>query len=185
MKQKVYQFIFFKLMGWKQEGTFDINIKKCVFIVVPHTSWYDFLIGVFTRGILGIKINWVGKKELFTWPLNYYFIWMGGAPLDRQKNENKVDSIAKIFQTKEVFRLAIAPEGTRKKVTKWRSGFYYIALQAQVPIVPVAFDWGTKTIKVFRPFQPSGNFEKDCKVLEQLYYGCLGKIKENSFSSSN
>lgn len=181
MKQKIYQFIFFKLMGWKQEGSFDKTLKKCVFIVVPHTSWYDFIIGVFTRGVLGIEINWVGKKELFVWPFEYYFSWMGGAPLNREKNENKVDTIAKIFKTKNTFRLAIAPEGTRKKVAQWRSGFYYIALQAQVPIVPVAFDWGTKTIKVFQPFHPLGNFEEDVKILEQYYKGTLGKKKANSF----
>lgn len=181
MKQKIYQFIFFTLLGWKQEGTFDKNLKKCVFIVVPHTSWYDFFIGVMTRGVLGIDINWVGKKELFIFPFNYYFSWMGGTPLNRQKNENKVDSIAKIFHQKEAFRLAIAPEGTRKKVEQWKSGFYYIAQKANVPIVPVAFDWGRKTIIVSEPFYTTSNYEEDVKILEKNFEGVIGKKKEFSY----
>ena len=72
-------------------------------------------------------INFVGKKELFTWPFGYYFRWVGGAPLDRKSNQNKVASIARLFDDREIFRMAIAPEGTRKKVNTWRTGFYYIA----------------------------------------------------------
>jgi 1-acyl-sn-glycerol-3-phosphate acyltransferase len=127
MKQLLYKFIFFKVLGWKIVGSIDANVKKCVMIVVPHTSWYDFFLGVFTRGIVQLEMNFVGKKELFVFPLNYYFQWMGGTPLNRQKNENKVDAIASIFEKKKEFRLAIAPEGTRKKVTEWKTGFYYIA----------------------------------------------------------
>ncbi len=185
MRQKIYQFIFFTLLGWKQEGTFDKKLKKCIFIVVPHTSWFDFFIGVMTRGVLGIDINWVGKKELFIFPFNYYFSWMGGTPLNRQKNENKVDTIAKIFSEKESFRLAIAPEGTRKKVTQWKTGFYYIAQKANVPIVPVAFDWGNKKIIVAEPFHISGNFETDLKFLESKFDGIQGKKKEFSYSPKN
>jgi 1-acyl-sn-glycerol-3-phosphate acyltransferase len=150
-------------------------------IVVPHTSWHDFYLGIFTRGILGLEMNFVGKKELFRFPFGYYFKWMGGEPLDRTGGLNKVEAIAKVFQKRETFRLAIAPEGTRKKVTEWRTGFYYIALEANVPIVPVAFDFGKKEVKLGNPFYPSEKVEKDIEFLKQFFIGVLGKIPENSF----
>lgn len=168
-------------MKWKIEGTISPEVKKCVLIVVPHTSWHDFNIGLFTRGVLGIAINFVAKKELFRFPFGAYFRWMGGAPLDRQKAENKVDAIAKVFSENEIFRLAIAPEGTRKKVTEWKTGFYYIALKANVPIIPVAFDYGSRTVKIKAPFWPTGNKESDFKILEQNFEGVVGKVPEYSF----
>jgi len=182
MKKKVYQFIFFKIFGWHINGTIASEIKKCVIIVVPHTSWYDFFIGVLTRGIVGLEMNFVAKKELFKFPFGYYFKWMGGAPLNRGKNENKVEAIAKIFNQKDVFRLAIAPEGTRKKVTEWKTGFYYIAKQANVPILPVAFDYENKEVKFFEPYWITQNKETDFEYLERLFKGVKGKFPENSFS---
>ena len=80
MKQKLYRWIFFDLFGWKIQGTLDPAIKKCVFMVLTHTSWYDFFLGLFTRGILGIDMHWVGKKELFRFPFGYFFRCMGGTP---------------------------------------------------------------------------------------------------------
>lgn len=181
MKQILYKFIFFKLLGWKIVGTMDENVKKCVMIVVPHTSWYDFFLGVFTRGIVQLEMNFVAKKELFVFPFNYYFQWMGGTPLNRQKNENKVDAIASIFEKKDEFRLAIAPEGTRKKVTEWKTGFYYIAMKADVPILPVAFDYRKKEVRLMPIFQPTGDIEADLKVLKSKYVGVVGKFPEKSF----
>ncbi|MGH2666135.1 1-acyl-sn-glycerol-3-phosphate acyltransferase [Flavobacterium sp.] len=181
MKKKVYQFIFFKLMGWKISGTIAPEIKKCVMIIVPHTSWHDFYLGLFTRGIVGLEMNWVGKKELFQFPFGAYFRWMGGEPLDRKKNENKVDAIAEVFQNKEVFRLAIAPEGTRKKVEEWKTGFYYIAQKANVPIIPVAFDFGKKEVKIFEPFFLTGNKEEDFNNLEKNFIGVVGRVPDFSF----
>lgn len=181
MKKFLYEFIFFKIFGWKIIGNMNPEIKKSVIIVVPHTSWYDFFIGLFTRGILGLQMNFVAKKELFIFPLNYYFKNIGGAPLNRGKNENKVDAIAKIFEEREEFRLAISPEGTRKKVSEWKSGFYYISLKANVPIIPVAFDYENKEVKLFEPFYPTKNKETDFKFLHNLFDGIKGKKPENSF----
>jgi len=95
---------------------------------------------------------------------------------------NKVESIAKIFETRDEFRLAISPEGTRKKVKELRTGFYYIALKANVPIIPVAFDFGQKSVKMGRPFFPTSNYEKDLPILLQHFNGVVGKIPENGFS---
>lgn len=169
-------------MGWKVLGNFDTSIKKSVVIVIPHTSWHDFYIGVFTRGVMGININFVGKKELFVFPFGYYFRWMGGAALNRFKNENKVDAIAKIFEGRDEFRLAIAPEGTRKKVTELKTGFYYIAMKANVPIIPVSFDWTKKEVTVFPEFYPTGNKDSDFTILEQNFIGVEGKVKEYSYN---
>lgn len=168
-------------MGWKIEGTIEPSIQKCVMIVVPHTSWHDFYLGIFTRGILELEMNFVGKKELFQFPFGYYFRWMGGAALDRTGGLNRVEAIAKVFENRKTFRLAIAPEGTRKKVNVWKTGFYYISLQANVPIVPVVFDWGLKTVKLHKPFNPSGNIELDIPLLQAYYKDVKGKVSENSF----
>ena len=127
MKKQLYSFIFYKILGWKLIGNFPSEIKKCVVIVIPHTSNLDFFIALLVRGILGIKINFVGKKELFMFPFGYYFRAVGGAPLDRSGGKNNVEATAEVFDKHDVFRLALSPEGTRKKVTELRTGFYYIA----------------------------------------------------------
>ncbi len=171
----IAKFIFHKILGWKIAGGFLPEIKKAVIIVVPHTSWHDFYVGVFTRRISKVKINWVGKKELFKWPFGWYFKWMGGAPLDRTSGQNKVEAIAAIFNSKEEFRLTLAPEGTRKKVAVWKTGYYYIAMAAKVPIIPVSFDYGTKTVTINAPFYPTGDIEADTVVLRSYYDGVVGK----------
>lgn len=183
MKKQIYKLIFFRLMGWKIVGTIDENIKKSVLMVLPHTSWHDFYLGMFTRGITGIEMNFIAKKELFRFPFGYYFRWMGGAPLDREGNLNKVDTIANLFKNKGEFRLAIAPEGTRKKVNELKTGFYYIALKANVPIIPIAFDFGKKEVNIGLPLFPSGNIETDITLLKKHFIGVKGKIPELGYKS--
>lgn len=181
MKKQLYSFIFYKILGWKLIGTIEPTLKKCVVIVIPHTSNLDFFIALLVRGIMNVEINFVGKKELFTFPFGYYFRAVGGAPLDRTGGKNNVDASAEVFSKHETFRLAISPEGTRKKVTELRTGFYYIALKANVPIVPVAFDFGKKEVKVGAPFTPTGNYEEDMKFILPFFEGVTGKIPERSY----
>ena len=181
MKKQLYKFLFFKLMGWKIAGTIDPTIRKCVLMVMPHTSAHDFYLGIFTRGITGVDMNYVGKKELFGFPLGWYFKYMGGEPLDRSGGKNKVDSIAAIFERKEEFRLAVAPEGTRKNVNEIKTGFYYIALKANVPIIPIAFDFGKKEVKLGLPVYPTGNLELDLNTLKKHFSGVKGKIPQNGY----
>lgn len=183
MKKQLYKFIFFQLLGWKLIGTLDKSIKKCVVIVIPHTANVDFFIALLVRGIMNVEINFVGKKELFVFPLGYYFRSVGGAPLDRSGGKNNVDATAEIFNKHEIFRLAISPEGTRKKVTELRTGFYYIALKAGVPIIPVAFDYGKKEVRIGTPVNVSGNYQEDMKVILPFYKGVKGKNPERGFSS--
>lgn len=181
MKRSLYKFIFFRLMKWKIVGTIKEETKKCILLVVPHTSWHDFYIGVFTRGIIGKEMNFVAKKELFIFPFGYYFRWMGGAPLNRGQNENKVEAIAKIVDQKEEFRLAIAPEGTRKKVAHWKTGFYYIAKTANIPVVPVAFAWKNKEVKIGEPYWVTDDINRDISTLEKHFKGVVGKVPEYSY----
>jgi 1-acyl-sn-glycerol-3-phosphate acyltransferase len=118
---------------------------------------------------------------LFLFPFGYYFRAVGGAPLDRSGGKNNVDATAEVFEKHDVFRLALSPEGTRKKVTELRTGFYYIALKAKVPIIPVAFDFGKKEVKIGDAFMPSGNYENDMKIVLPFYKGVIGKIPERSY----
>lgn len=106
---------------------------------------------------------------------------MGGASIDRTGSLNKVEAIAKIFENHNEFRLAIAPEGTRKKVAELKSGFYYIALKANIPIIPIAFDFGKKTVNIGKPFYPTSNFENDLKILLKHFEGAIGKVPDYSF----
>ncbi|WP_447637010.1 1-acyl-sn-glycerol-3-phosphate acyltransferase [Flavobacterium microcysteis] len=181
MKRIIYKLVFFKIMGWSIKGTMNPEIKKSIIIVVPHTSWHDFYIGLFARGIINLEMNYVAKKELFKFPFGAYFRWMGGAPLNRNSRQNTVEAIAEIFKNREIFRLAIAPEGTRKKVSDWKTGFYYIALKAEVPIVPVAFDYAKKVVILHDAYYPTGDIQKDFTELKSNYKGVVGRIPENGF----
>jgi len=176
----ITKFVFEKIMGWHIEGAFDPTIKKAVIIVVPHTSWHDFYLGLFTRRLLKTQINYIAKKELFRWPFGWYFRWTGGVKLDRTPGQNKVDAIAQIFKQKDEFRLALSPEGTRKKVLVWKTGYYYIAMAAKVPIICVAFDYLTKKIIINKAFYPTGNIDEDTLKLRSFYKGIVGKKKEYS-----
>ncbi len=160
--------IFLRLMGWKIEGDFP-SLNKFVLAVVPHTRNTDFIIGVLTRAVVDQKISYVGKKELFNPLTGWFFRALGGTPINRNSTENKVSSIAKIFKEKEVFRMAIAPEGTRKKVDKWKTGFYYIAMEAEVPILLVNFNYALKQVGFLKLFYPTGNIEKDFKEMESYF----------------
>lgn len=171
--------VFFEILRWNLKGAIDPNLKKCVVIVAPHTSWYDFFIGVLVREILGLQINFVAKRELFKPPFGWYFKWVGGSALDRTPNQNKVDAIVKIFKAKEIFRLALSPEGTRKKTDRWKTGFYYIARAAKVPVVRVAFDYSKKVVLISEPYYTSVNTQRDLEEILQFYKGVKGKVPGN------
>jgi 1-acyl-sn-glycerol-3-phosphate acyltransferase len=172
------RFLYSNIFGWKINGDFDRSIKKAVLVCAPHTSYFDFIVSVLARRILKVEINFVGKKELFVWPLGWYFKWMGGAPLNRGKAENKVEAIANVIKVHKEFRLALAPEGTRTKVEKWKSGYYYIALAAGVPIIPVGFDYSSKTLTIGNAFYLTGDITVDEPKLKEFYKGMVGKVPE-------
>lgn len=142
---------------------------------MPHRSWHDFYIGILLRKVTGIKTNFVAKKELLSWPLGYYFRAIGGAALDRTPGQNKVEAIAKLFEDKEEFRLTLAPEGTRKKVTEWRTGFYYIAKAARVPFIMFPLVFKHKENRISEPFYPSEDRIADFKYIKAFYQDVEGR----------
>jgi 1-acyl-sn-glycerol-3-phosphate acyltransferase len=167
-----------KLLGWKVEGEYPYYLKKCVVIVAPHTSNWDFIIGVLVRSSLKVKAMYLGKQELFRPPFGFLFRWLGGYPVDRSVNKNMVDEVVKIFNSKEEFSIALSPEGTRKKVDKLRTGFYHIAKKAHVPIVMSALDFGNKKAIFTEPFLPSENQEDDFERILKFYRSIQGKRPE-------
>ena len=175
--QQFAKFIYFKLLGWSLNGNFPSHLKKCVLIVVPHTSWWDFLLGLLVREVWNEEINYIGKKSLFDSPFGWFFRWTGGAPIDRSKTNDTVKATAQLFKERDKFRLSLSPEGTRKKVEKWKTGFYFIAKSANVPIVLVAFDYGKKEIKISEPLNPTENQEADFKLYHSFFEGVEGKVK--------
>lgn len=177
------KFIYFNLLGWKAVGNTNFSsntVKKAVIIAAPHTSWHDFYIGVLLRAVLNIKTNFVGKKELFVFPIGWFFRALGGAPINRQSKENKVQAIAELFKEHDEFRITMAPEGTRKKVEDWRTGFYYIAKEAKVPIIMFTLDFENKQNKISEPFYTTDDIEADFKFIYNFYKGVKGKIPEYS-----
>ncbi len=174
----ISKFIYTKILGWKLVGNFPEDIKKFIAIGAPHTSWKDFPISVLARNSWGMKINFIGKKALFKPPFGFLFKWLGGAPIDRSKSNNKVDAIIQLFKEREEFRLALSPEGTRKKVEKWKTGFYYIAKGANIPIIMFTLDFGKKQVAVSEPFYPTDNMEEDFKVFYDFYKGVQGAKPE-------
>lgn len=181
--QWLAKFIYFKLLGWKIVGNTDFSkntIKKAVIIAAPHTSWHDFYIGLLLRKVTNVKTNFIGKAELFKWPFGYYFSSIGGVPVNRKERLDMVDSIVAIFTDRDEFRLTLAPEGTRKKVDKWRTGFYYIAKNAKVPIIMFTLDFENKQNHISEPFYPTEDVAADFEFIKSFFTGVKGKIPEYS-----
>ncbi len=177
MLRLISKFIL-KLWGWKIKGNPPYGVKKFVMAAFPHTSNWDFPLGILVRKAIDIDIKYIGKSSLFKWPYGWLFRWLGGYPVDRSRRTNFVDAVTDIFNSKESFKIVLAPEGTRRKVDKLKSGFYYIAVQAKVPIVLVKFDWGEKVVDFSEPFFPSGDKEKDFEFIRQAIKDVKGKTPE-------
>jgi 1-acyl-sn-glycerol-3-phosphate acyltransferase len=173
------RFVLYKLFGWKTVGSFPKDLKKYVLIAAPHTHWQDFPLGVAIKFAEGLPANYIGKASLFKPPFGFIFRWLGGTPIDRSQSTNKVDAIVNIYNSRENFILALSPEGTRKKVDKWKTGFYYIAKGANVPIVMITFNFKDKEVKISEPFYTTDDMEKDFNSFYKFYEGVHGKIPEN------
>lgn len=133
--------------GWRFEGQFP-DIAKFVVIVAPHTSNWDFPVGLSAKWALGFDAHWWGKDTLFLPPLGWFMRANGGIPVVRHNKQDVVERTVAAFKQHPRFALALAPEGTRRKVTQWRSGFWHVAQGANVPIVCVALDWERKVVRL-------------------------------------
>lgn len=158
------------LIGWHVEGEFP-NLPKFVVIVAPHTSNWDFVIGMGAKLALSIAATWIGKDTIFRFPFDGLLRSLGGMPVDRSSANAVVQQIADEFGRRPRMVFALAPEGTRKRVERWRTGFYHIARAAGVPIVPVAFDWSTRAVRIMPPFTTTGNAESDIAALQRMFAG--------------
>lgn len=174
MMKKFCYLIFHRLLGWKWKVSAPFY-DRCVICVVPHTSNWDLLYGWLFYKVMGLKANFMMKKEWFFFPLNLLFRAIGAIPIDRSRRKSTVDQMVERFERKAYFNLAITPEGTRKANARWKTGFYYIALHAQVPIVLASVDYDNKLISWEKIFYPTGDIAKDMKEIGGYAY-----YKENS-----
>ncbi|MEX1031978.1 MAG: 1-acyl-sn-glycerol-3-phosphate acyltransferase [Cellvibrionaceae bacterium] len=156
------------LIGWRFLGVVP-DIGKAVIILAPHTSNWDFFIACIAKFALDLKASYIMKQEAFFWPFKSWLMDIGGIPIDRRQPVRIVAQVAKRYREQNSLWLVITPEGTRKKVTKYKTGFVRIAHSAQVPIVVVGFDYQKKAIIFSKVVQPSGNHEQDA---DALYHYC-------------
>lgn len=167
--QKICSYIF-KLMGWKAR----LNVKipqQCVFVVAPHTSNWDFVIGELMYQAFGGdgKVNFLIKKDWFRFPFNHLFGPMGGVPVDRGHSNSLVSQLVEEFKKRPDMRLAITPEGTRKANARWKRGFYHIARMAEVPILLVFLDYENKVAGIDEIFEPTGDEEADIEYIKNYF----------------
>jgi len=163
-----------RLVGWQIIGRFP-DEPKYIVIGAPHTSNLDFFFMLFLKGATSLDLHWIGKSSLFRKPLGTIMRKLGGIPVNRRSQNNFVAQIVQLFQSKDQMIIAISPEGTRSKAKYWRSGFYYMALGAQVPVVLVSIDYPSRSLEIGPMLQPSGDIESDFMVIRKFYSGKLGK----------
>ncbi len=166
-----------KLFGWRAEGSLD-DYPKCVVVVAPHTSNWDFPVFMLIKIALRLKVRWMGKDSLFRPPFGWIMRRLGGLPIDRSARHNLVEQAVESFRVHDRLVLAIPPEGTRKRAPYWRSGFYHIALGAQVPIALAYADYRRKVGGIGKVFMPSGNIDADMAIIRDFYSGIVGKRPE-------
>jgi 1-acyl-sn-glycerol-3-phosphate acyltransferase len=160
--------LWFLISGWKVVGN-PLPTDKYVFVVAFHTSNWDFPICMATRAVYNPAVRWIGKHTLFIGPLGPIMRTLGGIPVNRNLKTDMVGQVVAEFKRFDRFGVAIFPEGTRKKVQRWKTGFYQIALQAGVPILPCVLDYATKSVYIGPLYYPSGNYHFDMEFLKPFF----------------
>ncbi len=169
---------FIALVGWKTEGDIHVLPKKFVAILAPHTSNWDliFILGVIFA--IGLKVNWFGKKEAFRWPLGGLLRRLGGIPIERSTRQNMVQQTVKLMRSREQVIVGMTPEGTRANTAYWKTGFYHIAHQAEVPIAFAFLDYDRKVGGIGPLMATTGDIEEDFKEIRGYYKGVIAKYPE-------
>ena len=165
--------IALRLFGWRVVGQLP-DIPKFVIAGAPHTSNWDFVIFLAIAFILKGDLRYMGKKELFRWPLGGFMRWCGGVEVDRSKSQGLVEQTVQAMQEADVFQLIITPEGTRKKVNNWKMGFYHIAKKAGVPVSTGFVDSVTKTCGIGPTFTLTDDMEVDIKSIQAFFKDKVG-----------
>jgi 1-acyl-sn-glycerol-3-phosphate acyltransferase len=166
------------LRGWRVEGEIP-DIPKMVMAIAPHTSNWDFLTGLWVKLALRIEARFVAKHTLFFWPLGPFMRWLGGLPVDRSAAAGFVDETVRMARSAAAFVLVVAPEGTRKRTERWKSGFYRIAVEAGMPILLAGFDYPRRVVFFGPLHQPSGDYDRDLAVMRARYEPRMALVPEN------
>ena len=166
---RMLSIVMLKVCGWRVEGEFPKELKQCVVIGAPHTTNWDMPFSLMIAFALNTPLYWVGKSSIFRFPFGFLMRWMGGIPVDRSKSHNMVEATITKFSSFSELRIMMAPEGTRSEVQSWKSGFYYIAHGANVPIVLGYIDYKKKRGGILGVFTPSGDYEDDLKLIQARY----------------
>lgn len=173
--------LLLKLSGWRVAA--DIHAEPpFVFIGAPHTSNWDF--ALLLLGVLELRLDakWLGKHTLFRFPFGPLMRWLGGIPVDRTRNNNLVAMMVQNFKANPQLIVCIPPEGTRSKVQRWRSGFYHIAVGANVPILMTVIDAEHKALRIMGMYRPAGlDADREIRAIQQYYRGYRGLRPENAF----
>ena len=170
--------LLMRISGWRIAGNIP-NVPKYVLIVAPHTSNWDFFHGFCAFLVLRLDNTWLAKHTVFFWPLGILARAFGGMPIDRAKGGNVVRTCVAEFARRDRISFTITPEGTRGKVKEWKLGFYYIATEAGVPIVPVALNYSKKRVMIMAPFYPTGDAATDLPKIKALYTPDMARHPEN------
>lgn len=164
-----------KLTGWKVEGDSRSIPDKAMFVAAPHTTNWDLPYALMLAFKLQLPIYWMGKTSIFKFPFGGLMRWLGGIPVERSRSTNLVGAMVQRFQAEKKLLVVIAPEGTRKNVSEWKSGFYHIAHSAGVPLVLGFIDYPNKRGGVGPLFQTSGDYEQDLQEIKAFYKPFRGK----------
>lgn len=168
--------LFIRGTGWRVEGRLPEGVPKCVLIGAPHTSNWDMPYALTAAFLLRLNLYWMGKASIFRFPFGALMRWLGGIAVHREKRNNLVAETATALQAAEgSLQLAVPPEGTRGKVRQWKTGFYFIAQQAQVPVVMAYMDYGRKVVGIGPVFTPSGDLDRDMLEIKRFYAGMKGR----------
>ena len=167
---------FLRLTGWKVTGSLPPGVSKCVLIAAPHTSNWDLPYTLMVAFDLRLHVYWMGKQSIFSPPFRGVMMWLGGIPVDREKSTNLVAASAEAIRNADrPLQLVVPPEGTRSKERYWKTGFYYIALAAEVPIVMAYMDYAKKMSGLGLVVKPTGDIDADMAVIKAFYAPFKGK----------
>ncbi len=167
-----------RLFGWETVGEAPA-VPRAIFVAHPHTTGWDLPFTLAVAWSLRMNISWVGKHTLFRGPLRYFFRALGGVPVDRTRRNNQVKAIADAVRGEDRVYLAIAPSGTRSRKDHWKSGFYHISREAEVPMLLAFLDYGRKRGGLGPVFTATGDIPRDMDVIRAFYEGIRGKYPEN------
>ena len=178
----IVRFLFW-IFGWKIDKHTPSGVDKCVIVMGPHTSNWDFVLGKMAFVSYGVKAKFLIKKELFFFPFGYLLKWMGGIPVDRSQRNNLTQRAKELFDQLETLYLVFTPEGTRSYNANWKKGFYYIAQTSKVPIYIAYVDYEKKIGGFHSVFQPTGHADKDILQIKAILSNFKGRFPEQGIRS--